>query len=83
MAVHHPQSFDVCLLDFHLTGVNGVTLGAMIRACNPGVRLVLMSGSCDPQMRQLAFEHGFHAAIAKPVRLAELTTALFEPVGTA
>jgi len=83
MAAHHPQSFDVCLLDYHLAGVNGVTLGAMIRACNPDVRLVLMSGSCDARMRQLAFEHGFSAAIAKPVRLSDLSAALFEPAGRA
>ncbi len=69
------DSFDLCLLDYGLDGVNGVMLGAMVRALNPGARLFLMSKLQNPQVERQAVEHGFEAVIAKPLvrkHLAEI-----------
>lgn len=58
--------YDVCLLDYRLEGLDGVMLGAMIRALNPAARLILMSGVVNPQIERQAIEHGFHTVLAKP-----------------
>jgi DNA-binding NtrC family response regulator len=67
MVAATPSSFDVCLLDYRLNGVNGVTLGAMLREINPDAALVLLSGELSAQIRTSAFEHGFGQVLAKPV----------------
>ena len=68
-------SYDVCLLDYRLAGVNGVMLGAMIRAINPGARLILMSGALSRSIERQALENGFQMVVPKPFpprRLTEL-----------
>ena len=77
MNASHGSSYDVCLLDYRLGGVNGVMLGAMVRALNPGVRLILMSGVLNPRIEHQAFEHGFHSVIPKPFPLQQLTDLVF------
>jgi DNA-binding NarL/FixJ family response regulator len=65
--------YDVCLLDYSLGGLNGVMLGAMIRALNPGARLILMSGVLNPRIERHAFDNGFHSVIPKPFPPRDLT----------
>ena len=72
------SSFDVCLLDYSLGGVDGVMLGAMIRALNPAARLILMTGFPSRNLERQALEHGFASVLFKPVpaeRLLELVCA--------
>jgi DNA-binding NtrC family response regulator len=71
-------SFDVCLLDYRLEGLDGVMLGAMIRALNPGARLILMSGVLSPHIERQAIEHGFHSVIAKPFPPRKLSQLILE-----
>lgn len=59
--------YDVCLIDQQLEGMNGVMLGAMIRALNPGVRLILMSTIRHPNVDRQAIEHGFYSVIGRPL----------------
>jgi DNA-binding NtrC family response regulator len=66
------RHYDFCLLDYRLEGLDGVMLGAMIRALNPAARLVLMTGALSPQVERQAIEHGFHSVIAKPFPPARL-----------
>ena len=80
MNASHGRSYDVCLLDYRLSGVNGVMLGAMVRALNPGVRLILMSGVLSPRIERQAFDHGFHSVIPKPFPLQQLTNLMFDGV---
>lgn len=68
------NSFDLCLLDYALDGVDGVMLGAMIRALNPGARLVLMSEAVNGPLVRQAVEHGFQSVLAKPCLMRELET---------
>ncbi len=71
------SGFAVCLLDYGLTRIDGLTLGTMIRAANPESRVVLMSGLPPPGIERLALEHGFRAVLRKPVSLARLDEVLF------
>jgi CheY-like chemotaxis protein len=71
-----PGSFDVCILDYRLEGVNGLTLGAMLREINPKALLILLSGELSPTLELLAFEHGFGRVFAKPVSPETLIDAI-------
>lgn len=75
------SDFAICLLDYRLRRIDGLTLGSMIRAANPDARVVLMSGLPAPGIERLAIEHGFRAVLPKPVSLARLGEVLFEGVG--
>lgn len=70
------DSYDLCLLDYALDGVDGVMLGAMIRALNPGARLVLMSAAVNAPLIRQAIEHGFQTVLAKPLQFHELDRLL-------
>ncbi len=74
------RCYDVCLLDYRLRGLDGVMLGAMIRALNPAARLILMTGVRSPQVERQALEHGFYSVLAKPFPPRTLEALLEEPV---
>jgi len=71
--------YDLCLLDYALDGVNGVMLGAMIRALNPAARLFLMSEAVNGRLERSAVEHGFQAVFAKPLQHRALDDLLNRP----
>ncbi len=81
--------YDVCLIDERLEGWNGVMLGAMIGAMNPGARLILMSAIRHPRIERQAREHGFYAVVGKPLQLRLLNETILsaateeEPAKTA
>jgi CheY-like chemotaxis protein len=70
------DSYDLCLLDYRLGSFDGVMLGAMIRALNPGARLVLMTAALNSRIERQAFEHGFHSVLAKPFPPRKLTEVI-------
>jgi CheY-like chemotaxis protein len=70
------DSYDLCLLDYALDGVDGVMLGAMIRALNPGARLALMSEAVSAPLIRQAVEHGFQTVLTKPLQQHELDRLL-------
>ena len=76
MVAARPDSFDVCILDYRLTGANGLTLGAMLREINPEARLILLSGQLSTTIEALALEHGFGGVFEKPVAPETLAQAI-------
>ena len=72
MTSTQPGSFDVCILDYRLTGANGLTLGAMLREINPDARLILISGGITSTIESLALEHGFDQGPPARALLVEL-----------
>jgi DNA-binding NtrC family response regulator len=76
MVATAPGSFDVCVLDYRLTGANGLTLGAMLREINPDARLILLSGGINSTIKTLAMEHGFGRVFTKPVSPETLIQAI-------
>lgn len=76
MVAARPDSFDVCILDYRLTGANGLTLGAMLREINPEARLILLSGQLSTTIEALALEHGFGGVFEKPVAPETLAKAV-------
>jgi two-component system response regulator RegA len=76
MATTARDSFDVCVLDYRLTGADGLTLGAMLRELNPAARLILVSGELSGDVESLAIEHGFGRVFTKPLSLETLRDAI-------
>ena len=65
---------DLLLIDLAMPVVDGYLLVAEWRKANKvkGATIVAVSGYCDPQSRQKAFDVGFDDFIAKPYTLADL-----------
>ncbi len=76
LAAEPAATYGVCLLRRELDGVDGITLGAMIRTVNADARLVLMCGGSCPRTARLAFEHGFAAVVEGPVAREQLAGLL-------
>lgn len=76
MMIIRPDIFDVCILDYHLDGANGLTLGAMLREIVPHARLILLSGDLSSNIESLALEHGFGSVFTKPVSPDSLAQAI-------
>ena len=51
------------MLRHELGGVDGLTLGAMLRQLNAEARLVLLGSGACPHLVSLAREHGFTAVV--------------------
>jgi CheY-like chemotaxis protein len=63
MASGQARGCHLCLLRHELGGVDGLTLGAMIRQVNADARLVLLGSGPSPHLAGLAREHGFAAVV--------------------
>jgi signal transduction histidine kinase/DNA-binding response OmpR family regulator len=80
LALVHARPFDVILMDCHMPEMDGYETTAAIRASpEPGVRsipIVAMTAGALERDRQRCLEAGMDDHISKPVRLADLRTAL-------
>ena len=65
---------DLLLVDLAMPAIDGYSLVAEWRKANSvnGALIVAVSGYCDPQHKQKAFDAGFDDFVAKPYRLADL-----------
>ena len=74
---------DVVVLDVMMEGLNGVQVLERIRALDPAIRVIIISGSADATLRPRAMAMGAFAYVAKPVGLSQLhqtvAAALGEP----
>jgi two-component system response regulator RegA len=72
-AEHHP---DVCVVDLQLGCESGLDLIRELRAADPGVALVLISGYGCMQTGADAVRAGADHVLAKPVTLSEIMACL-------
>jgi signal transduction histidine kinase/ActR/RegA family two-component response regulator len=63
---------DVALLDIGLPGMNGYELAGRLRAVNPTIRLIALTGYGQATDREAAIAAGFDAHCTKPVTMSEL-----------
>jgi two-component system NtrC family sensor kinase len=69
---HHP---DVVVMDFLMTGLNGVTACRNILSKDPAAQIILVSGALDPN--ELALTHsGARAILKKPITPEQLQDVL-------
>ena len=67
---------DVVLLDVLMEGLNGVQVLERILALDPGIRVIMISGSGDSTHRPKAMAMGAFAYVPKPLSLSDLHRAV-------
>jgi DNA-binding NtrC family response regulator len=67
---------DVVLLDVQMPGLNGIDVLAAIRAIDPGIKLIMVTGVTRQQVAIEAFQHGVFDYIGKPVDPAYLELSI-------
>jgi CheY-like chemotaxis protein len=72
-------AFDCALIDLHIDEKSdGIDVGRMMRAINPKVRLVLVSGSVSPKKLASHKALGFDAVLPKPFTMKQLRETIFQ-----
>lgn len=64
------------LLDFHLSGSNGLQVQAELATAAPDLPVVFVSACLDEQVSRMALANGALAFLNKPVRLAVIEALL-------
>ena len=72
----HADSIDVVLLDLHLPGQSTPELFDALRALQPGIRVILMSGVPEPAALQRLAKDGVMGFLCKPFGPGELTRTI-------
>jgi DNA-binding NarL/FixJ family response regulator len=67
---------DMVLLDVRMPGLDGLAALDVIRRHNPGVKVVLLSASAEPEQVQEGLRRGASAYIVKSVNPLDLPSAL-------
>ena len=80
-AVDNHSDADLVLLDLHMPGTNGFTGLVFLRGQNPGIPVVVVSGSEEPYVMKRALDYGASGFIPKSSPLdviAEAISAVLE-----
>jgi DNA-binding NarL/FixJ family response regulator len=77
-SVVHPE---VILMDYHLPDGDGVTATVRIKRDHPEIKVILLTGSDDPQALQRAVDAGCLGYLGKTASLDELATAVRTAAG--
>ncbi len=70
------RSYDAVVTDLNMPRMNGLDFLAKIRALQPGVPVILMTGDLDPHAYARARELGVVRYLLKPVRIEQLGRAV-------
>jgi DNA-binding NarL/FixJ family response regulator len=73
----HP---DVVLLDFRMPDMDGLAVLDRLRERHPDVKVVMLSGSDDPELIQEALRRGASAFVLKQIDPADLPAAIRQAV---
>jgi two-component system, response regulator, stage 0 sporulation protein F len=74
---------DLLIADFRLPGITGVELMRKIRARNPEVKVILVSGVSDAKMLKEVEESGADAFFPKPLSIADFLDGVERCLGMA
>ena len=66
------NNFHIALLDIKIPGISGLELTKQIRAINPSISIIIMTGYPSLHTASKAIENGAKEYIVKPFRLEEL-----------
>ena len=73
---------DIVLLDYRMPGADGLSLLQELLALDPDARVVMCSGTGDPDVRRDALEYGAVDWVLKPIYPASLVSSLRSLVGS-
>jgi CheY-like chemotaxis protein len=75
------QPFDVLVADVRLPGISGLELKKRAQINNPELKLILITGLTDPDVRQQIFDAGADAFFFKPLEIADFLDAVERCLG--
>jgi CheY-like chemotaxis protein len=75
------QAFDVLVADVRLPGISGLELKRRAQINNPELKLILITGLTDPDVRQQIFDAGADAFFFKPLEMADFLDAVERCLG--
>jgi len=76
MLVITRQRFTLLVTDVRLAGMSGLELVQTLRKRNPGVKVILVTGLTDSEIRQQVTQAGVEAFFFKPVDILEFQNAV-------
>ncbi len=74
---------DLLIADFRLPGITGLELMTKIRARNPAVKVILITGVSDPKLLRELASAGADAYFSKPVPMGDFLDAVERTLGLA
>jgi len=81
MLVITRQRFDLLVTDVRLAGMSGLELVRKLRKRNPGLKVILVTGLTDSEIRQQVSEAGAEAFFFKPVDIADFQAGVVDLLG--
>lgn len=81
MLVITRQRFDLLVTDVRLAGMSGLELVRKLRKRNPGLKVILVTGLTDSEIRQQVTEAGAEAFFFKPVDIADFQAGVVNLLG--
>jgi CheY-like chemotaxis protein len=66
------EPFDLCLVDFRLSGMDGVALTREVKEASPATKVVMMTGSAEENTPDEALSAGVECIIYKPFEISLL-----------
>lgn len=75
------QAIDLLVLDVRLAGISGLELMNKVRARYPDLKIILVTGLSDPEIRQQMANAGAYAYFYKPVNMADFLDAIERCLG--
>ncbi len=75
------QGFDLLVSDVRLPGISGLEVKKRAQVHNPNLKLILITGMTDPEIRQQVIDSGADAFFFKPVEIADFLDSVERCLG--
>ncbi len=80
LVITQQTTVDLAFIDIHLPGINGLATATALRAAQPQITILLLSGEWSPAYERQAKTAGIHARLAKQTfSLADVYRVLDQP----
>jgi len=76
LARFRERRYEAVITDLLMPGMNGLEVAAALRTIDPGVRVILLTGSAPALTAGRARESGVDTLLHKPIALADLKIAI-------
>ncbi len=75
------KDINLLVCDVKLPGISGLDFTRKLKSKLPALKVILVSGMNDPQLKEKALSAGADAFFPKPVEMREFLEISFPPVG--